>query len=497
MLNQTATETLAQLNSGAASAVDVVSAYVEQATSFDKSVGAFLSLRGDAAIEEARQIDQQRAAGKPLGKLAGLPVAVKDVLCTRGETTTCASRMLEGFRPPYDATVVAKLKAADAVIVGKTNMDEFAMGGSTENSAFKPTANPWDFERTPGGSSGGSAACIAASMAPLSLGTDTGGSIRQPAGFCGITGMKPTYGRVSRYGLVAFASSLDQVGPMAWTAEDAALLLEVIAGHDPLDSTSIEKEVPSYSETVGQPLEGLTLGVVPEHLDGGLDPDVENAVRESIRVYESLGAKITELSLPHSKYAVATYYLIAPSEASGNLARYDGVHYGRRTDVDQMVANLAEEGSTENPLVRMYRQSRSEGFGPEVKRRVMLGTYALSAGYYDAYYLKALKVRRLIQQDYDEAFKQVDLIIGPVTAAPAFKLGEKTQDPLSMYLVDSFTAPGNLAGIPGISIPCGPTANGLPIGLQLQGPVFAEDRLLRAAHMYQQATDWHTLRPQL
>ena len=497
MIDQTATATLEQLNAGAVSAVEVVDTFLQRASAVDDRVGAFLSLHRDEARAEARDVDAKRAAGKPLGKLAGLPVAVKDLLCTRSVTTTCASRMLEEFRPPYDATVVAKLKAAGAVLIGKTNMDEFAMGGSTENSAFKPTANPWDLERTPGGSSGGSAACIAASMAPLAIGTDTGGSIRQPAGFCGITGMKPTYGRVSRYGLVAFASSLDQVGPMTWTAEDAALLLEVIAGHDPLDSTSIEKDVPAYSETVGQPLEGLTLGVVREHLDGGLDAEVESAVREAIRQYESLGAKIKEVSLPHSKYAVATYYLIAPSEASGNLARYDGVHYGRRTDVEQMVSELASSGSGENPLVRMYRQSRSEGFGPEVKRRIMLGTYALSAGYYDAYYLKSLKVRRLIQQDYDNAFKGVDLMIGPVTAAPAFKLGEMTQDPLAMYLVDSFTAPGNLAGIPGISIPCGQTKSGLPIGLQLQGPVFTEERLLRAAHMFQQATDWHTRRPQL
>ncbi|MCG8584669.1 MAG: Asp-tRNA(Asn)/Glu-tRNA(Gln) amidotransferase subunit GatA [Pirellulales bacterium] len=495
MLDQTATQTLEQLASGAVSAAEVTQAYLDRAASLDENVGAFLSLRSEQALAEARQIDDQRAAGKPLGKLAGLPVAVKDVLCTNGETTTCGSRMLEHFAPPYDSTVVAKLKAAGAIIVGKTNMDEFAMGGSTENSAYKPTANPWDVERTPGGSSGGSAACVAASMAPLAIGTDTGGSIRQPAGFCGITGMKPTYGRVSRYGLVAFASSLDQVGPMTWTAEDAALLLEVIAGHDPLDSTSVDESVPEYSKTVAQPLEGLSLGIVREHLDGGLDPEVETAVREAIGAYESMGATIREVALPHSKYAVATYYLIAPSEASGNLARYDGVHYGRRTDVDAMRADLKAEDSNENPLVRMYRQSRSEGFGPEVQRRVMLGTYALSAGYYDAYYLKALKVRRLIQQDYDAAFNEVDLIIGPVTAAPAFKLGEKSQDPLSMYLVDSFTAPANLAGIPGISIPCGQSSGGLPIGLQLQGPVFAEDRLLRAAHMYQQATDWHERRP--
>jgi len=423
--------------------------------------------------------------------LAGLPVAVKDLLCAKGERTTCASRILENFRPPYDATVIAKLKAADAVLIGRTNMDEFAMGGSNENSAFFPTHNPWDLSRVPGGSSGGSAACVAARMAPLAVGSDTGGSIRCPAGLCGISGMKPTYGRVSRYGLVAFASSLDQIGPFGQTAEDCALLLQVLAGHDPKDSTSIDLPVPNYAETVRWPLEGLRLGLVREHFGDGLDPEVEAAVREAVRVYESLGAKVKHLSLPHGKYAVAVYYIIAPCEASSNLARYDGVHYGYRTD-KKATAALAD-----NALIQMYRRSRSEGFGPEVKRRIMLGTYALSAGYYDAYYKKALQVRRLIRQDFDRAFEEVDLIAGPVTPTPAFKLGERIDDPLAMYLFDLYTVSTNLSGIAGISIPCGFSASGLPIGLQLQAPPFAEERLLRGAAMFQQATDWHTKQPKL
>ena len=412
--------------------------------------------------------------------------------------------MLEHFVPPYDATVIAKLKAADAVLIGKTNMDEFAMGGSTENSAFQKTANPWDTTRIPGGSSGGAAACLAAGMAPLSIGSDTGGSIRQPAGLCGVTGLKPTYGRVSRYGLVAFASSLDQIGPLARTAEDVALLLEVMAGHDPLDSTSVDRPVPKYRETVKQPLKNLRLGLVREHFAAGLDREVEAAVREAVKVYESLGATVEDISLPHGKYGVATYYIIAPCEASSNLARYDGVHYGHRADEKKLVAALAAERAAlekagrreaaeaiDNPLVRMYRQSRAEGFGAEVKRRIMLGTYALSAGYYDAYYLKALKVRRLIRQDYDAAFAKVDLIVGPVTTSTAFKIGEKADDPLAMYLVDLYTVSANLAGIGGIAFPCGFSSAGLPIGLQLQAPPFEEERLLRATQMFQQATDWH------
>jgi aspartyl-tRNA(Asn)/glutamyl-tRNA(Gln) amidotransferase subunit A len=419
--------------------------------------------------------------------------------------------MLEQYRSPFHATVIEKLLAADAVLLGKTNMDEFAMGGSTENSAFGLTRNPWDRERTPGGSSGGAAACLAARMAPLSLGSDTGGSIRQPAAFCGVTGLKPTYGRVSRWGLVAFASSLDQIGPLARTAEDCGLLLEAIAGHDPRDSTSAPKPAPiAYSRSVKEPLAKLRLGVVKEHFGGGLDAEVEQAVREAITVYQSLGATVEEISLPHSRYAVATYYIIAPSEASSNLARYDGVHFGYRTDEKAMLAELDAERKTlaaagdrraldelDTPLVRMYRKTRSEGFGAEVKRRIMLGTYTLSKGYYDQYYVKALKVRRLIRQDYDAAFQKVDLVIGPVAPTAAFRIGEKINDPLAMYLEDLYTVSANLAGIPGMSIPCGFTPGKLPIGVQLQAPPFAEDRLLRAAHMFQEATDWHLRAPVL
>ncbi len=478
---QSATESLALLNQGELTSVELTQAYLNEIDDRDEQVGAFLRVDGEAALARAAEIDRRRQAGETLGELAGLPVAVKDVLCDSDERTTCASKMLENFRPPYDSTVVAKLKAADAVLLGRTNMDEFAMGGSTENSAFQLTRNPWDLDRAPGGSSGGAAACVAGGMAPLSIGTDTGGSIRQPAGLCGVVGLKPTYGRVSRYGLVAFASSLDQVGPLANSVEDVALLLAAIAGHDPQDSTSLEAPVPDYMATLNRPLDGLRLGIVREHFAEGLDAEVEASVREAIKVYESLGATVKEISLPHSKYAVATYYVIAPSEASSNLARYDGVHYGYRTE-------------RESGLVEMYCRTRDEAFGPEVKRRIMLGAYALSAGYYDAYYLKALKVRRLIRQDFDAAFEEVDLIAGPVTAEPAFKIGQMADDPLAMYLVDLYTVSANLAGLPGISLPCGFSKSGLPIGLQLQAPPLEEKRLLRGAQMYQANTDWHNKR---
>ena len=534
MIGLPATELVRRLTAGEVSSVELAQAFLDRIELHDGAVKAFLRVDRPAALAQAERIDRRRAAGELLGLLAGLPVAIKDVLCTQGEPTTCASRMLEHFRPPYDATVVARLKAADAVLIGKTNMDEFAMGGSNENSAFFPTRNPWDLGRIPGGSSGGSAACVAARMAPASIGSDTGGSIRCPAGLCGITGMKPTYGRVSRYGLVAFASSLDQIGPLGQTAEDCALLLEVLAGHDPLDSTSIDRPVPKYSRTIRQPLEGLRLGLVREHFGEGLDAEVEAAVREAVRVYESLGAKVKQLSLPHGKYAVAAYYIIAPCEASSNLARYDGVHFGHRTGQnisplplgegqgvrawpDARKNNTVDSGANhphplraptegwsgegtaaaDNALIQMYRRSRAEGFGPEVKRRIMLGTYALSAGYYDAYYKKALKVRRLIRQDFDRAFEEVDLIVGPVTPTPAFKIGERIDDPLAMYLFDLYTVSTNLAGIAGISIPCGFSSTGLPIGLHLQVPPFEEERLLRGAHMFQQATDWHTKQPPL
>jgi aspartyl-tRNA(Asn)/glutamyl-tRNA(Gln) amidotransferase subunit A len=487
--DQSAVELLGLLAKGDVSAVEVARAHLERIAERDRQIGAFLRVDADRALAKAEDVDRRRKQGRPLGKLAGIPVAVKDVLCDRDTLTTCASRMLANFRAPYDATVVAKLKLADAVLIGRTNMDEFAMGGSTENSAFQLTHNPWDLERAPGGSSGGAAACVAAGMAPLSIGTDTGGSIRQPAGLCGVVGLKPTYGRVSRFGLVAFASSLDQVGPLAGTVPDAALLLEAIAGHDPQDSTSLNVPTPQYSQSVDQPLQGFRLGVVREHFAKGLDAEVEAAVREAVKVYQSLGATVKEVSLPHSKHAVATYYVIAPCEASSNLARYDGVHYGYRADVPD-----SPDGD-DSPLVRMYRETRAEGFGPEVKRRIMLGTYALSAGYYDAYYLKALKVRRLIRQDFDAAFKQVDLIAGPITAEPAFKLGQMAGDPLAMYLVDLYTVSANLAGIPGLCLPCGFTKSGLPIGLQLQAPPLAEETLLRGARMFEAATDWHRRRP--
>jgi aspartyl-tRNA(Asn)/glutamyl-tRNA(Gln) amidotransferase subunit A len=510
LTDHTAVELLADLNARRVSSVEVTQAFIGQIQKLDGQVKAFLRYDADAALRQSRSIDERRAKGQTVGLLGGLPVAMKDLICTRGELTTCASKILAGFRPPYDAAIIEKLRAADTVFLGRTNMDEFAMGGSNENSAFFPTRNPWKLDCIPGGSSGGAAACVAARMACLSIGTDTGGSIRQPAGLCGVTGMKPTYGRVSRYGLVAFASSLDQIGPLARTAEDSALLLEAISGHDPRDSTSLNTTVPAYSNSVRQPLTGLKLGLIREHFGPGLDGEVEAAVRAAFKVYESLGAKVKELSMPHAKYGVATYYIIAPCEASSNLARYDGVHYGYRTDVPKMNSRLAEEtkqlqaaGKTkeladlDNPLVRMYRQSRAEGFGPEVKRRIMLGTYALSAGYYDAYYLKALKVRRLIRQDYDDVFREVDLIAGPVTSTPAFKIGEKSDDPLAMYMVDLYTVNANLAGVGGIAFPCGFSKNGLPIGLQLQGPPLEEEKLLRAAHMFQTATDWHTRRPPL
>jgi aspartyl-tRNA(Asn)/glutamyl-tRNA(Gln) amidotransferase subunit A len=503
----TSVDHLRNLNAGAVSAVELCQAYLDRIAAVDQRIGAFLRVDADRALQQAADIDARRAKRQPVGPLAGLPVAVKDLLCERGQLTTCASKMLADFRPPYDATVIAKLRAADAVFIGRTNLDEFAMGGSTENSAFQPTRNPWDVARSPGGSSGGSAASVAAGMAPLAIGSDTGGSIRQPAGLCGVVGMKPTYGRVSRYGLVAFASSLDQIGPFGRSVEDVALLLETIAGHDAQDSTSLNLSVPPYSQSVNRPLEGLRIGWAREHFGPGLDPEVESAVRGALDVYKSLGATLHEISLPHSKYGVAVYYVIAPSEASSNLARYDGVHYGYRTDETQMLAELDADrkrletaadrsglNDLDTALVRMYRRTRAEGFGPEVKRRIMLGTYALSAGYYDAYYLKALKVRRLIRQDFDRAFEKVDLIAGPITAAPAFKIGEMSGDPLAMYLVDLYTVSANLAGLPGLCLPCGQSKSGLPIGLQLHAPALEEDRLLRGARMYERGTDWHNQR---
>jgi aspartyl-tRNA(Asn)/glutamyl-tRNA(Gln) amidotransferase subunit A len=514
-LHLSAVELVAAVRSGDITASACTEAFLGRIDRTNGAINAFLSVDRDAALARAAEIDSKRRDGRPLGPLAGLPIAVKDALCTADQPTTCASRMLAGYRPPYDAEVVARLRAADAVIVGKTNMDEFAMGGSNENSAFGRVANPWDTSRAPGGSSGGSAACVAADMAPAAIGSDTGGSIRQPAGLCGITGLKPTYGRVSRRGLVAFASSLDQIGPMARSAADCALVLETIAGHDPGDSTSLSDPVPRYGETLAKPLTGLRIGRVPEHFAEGLDPEVARGVEEGFAVFRELGATIHDVELPHARFGIPTYYLIAPCEASSNLARYDGAHYGHRAEpgrghraepgrgqAEQGLGDTASDGvapeiTFDSPLVEMYCRSRAEGFGPEVKRRIMLGTYALSAGYYDAYYAKALRVRRLIRQDYLDAFAKVDLIGGPVSATPAFPLGAKTGDPLAMYLVDMYTVTTNLAGVGGISFPCGFTASGLPIGFQLQGPALSEPLLLNATDRFQQLTDWHRRRPSL
>ena len=476
-----ASQLVDQLQSGEISAKACTRFFLDQIESSNQKLNAFTTV-SESAIESAERIDARRAAGEPIGALAGLPVAIKDVACTKGLRTTAGSKMLETFVPPYDATIVEKIIAADGVVIGKTNMDEFAMGSSNENSYYGPCLNPWSDEHVPGGSSGGSAACVAGNLAPISIGSDTGGSIRQPASFCGITGLKPTYGRVSRFGLIAFASSLDQLGPMTKTAEDAALMMNVISGHDGRDSTSAKQDVPDFQDGLDKPLTGLKIGVCKEHFDDGLDAEVESTVREAISTLEGMGAVISEVQFPHTSSAVATYYVVAPCEASSNLARFDGVRYTTRAAADD--------------LEQMYAKTRAECFGEEVKRRVMLGTYALSSGYYDAYYLKASKVRRMIKQDYDYAFEQVDLIIGPTTPSPAFKMGEHTQNQLAMYLADIYTVSANLAGIPAISIPCGISKSGLPIGLQLQARSFDEATLLNAAHQFQQQTDWHTRRPQ-
>jgi len=460
----------------------VAEAYLARIDALDGRVGAYLTVVRDQALAAARESELRWRAGAPLGPLDGAPVALKDVLCTRGVRTTCGSKMLESFVPPYDATVVERLRAAGAVILGKTNMDEFAMGSSTEHSAFHPTRNPWDLARVPGGSSGGSAAAVAGGLAAGGLGSDTGGSIRQPAAFCGVVGMKPTYGRVSRYGLVALASSLDQIGPFAQDVWDAALLLGAVAGHDRRDATSIQAPVPEYVAELSKGVAGLTLGLPDEYFIDGMDPDVERAVRAAIEVLKELGARLERVSLPTTKHSLAAYYLILPAEASSNLARYDGVKFGLRVPG--------------RDLVEMESRTRAAGFGAEVKRRIMLGTYALSAGYYDAYYGKAQSVRTLVRREFAAAFARVDLIVAPTTPNVAFKHGEK-EDPLSMYLNDVFTIPGNLAGIPGISVPCGFSVTGLPIGLQLLGRPLDEPRLLRAAYAYEPATPWRSRRPEL
>jgi aspartyl-tRNA(Asn)/glutamyl-tRNA(Gln) amidotransferase subunit A len=492
--NVTATELVKQMNSGAISALEVNRAYLDRIERLDGQVKAFLRVDADAVSKQAKDIDNRRARGEALGALAGVPVAVKDNMCTLGEPTTCGSRMLLDYRPPYDAAVIQKLRQADAVIIGKTNMDEFAMGSSTENSHFGPSRNPWDLARIPGGSSGGSAAAVAAGFAPIALGSDTGGSIRQPAALCGIVGMKPTYGRVSRYGLVAFASSLDQIGPFAHSLTDAALLLQVISGHDDRDATSVDTAVPDYAALIDTPPERLRVGFVREFFGEGLDPEVEQAVRQAMRVYEEAGASLREVTLPHTKYGIPAYYIVAPAECSSNLARYDGTIFGHRAEDWSPVESWEEDIP---PLIRMMMASRAEGFGAEVKRRIMLGTFALSAGHADQYYNQALKVRRLIRNDFDAAFRDVDVLIGPTSPTAAFALGEKAADPLAMYLSDIYTITTNLAGIAGISIPCGLTHARLPIGLQLLTPAFAEENLLRTARVFERATEWHLQRPAL
>ncbi|MEL6491027.1 MAG: Asp-tRNA(Asn)/Glu-tRNA(Gln) amidotransferase subunit GatA [Cyanobacteria bacterium J06621_3] len=474
-----------QLTSKERSAVEIAQAQLDQAQAVEPQLNSFVSLTAEKALQQAKAVDDKIAAGEDIGLLAGIPIALKDNLCTKGIRTTCSSRILENFVPPYESTVTERLAAAGAVFVGKTNLDEFAMGGSTENSAFKTTSNPWDVSRVPGGSSGGSAAAVAGGQAPVSLGSDTGGSIRQPASFCGIVGMKPTYGLVSRFGLVAFASSLDQIGPFGRTVEDTAILLGAIAGHDPKDATSLNVEIPDYTKALPKDpagsLKGRTVGIVKETFGDGLDSKVGDAVNAAIEQLKSLGAEVKTISCPKFSYGVSAYYIIAPCEASANLARYDGVRYGLR----------AEEPN----LLSMYNKTRAEGFGAEVKRRIMIGTYALSAGYYDAFYLKAQKVRTLIKQDFDAAFKDVDVLVSPTVPTTAFKAGEK-DDPLSMYLLDLMTIPVNMAGLPGMSVPCGFDDDGMPIGLQLVSNVLREDLLFEVGHAYEQSTDWHTKQPQ-
>lgn len=466
------------------SSQELTRAVFDRINHVEPSVNAYISVTKDIALAQAEAADKA-ISDADIQPLTGIPVAIKDLICTKGVATTCASKILENFIPPYNATVMDKLNAAGAVMVGKVNMDEFAMGSSTENSGLKVTKNPWNLAHVPGGSSGGSAAAVAADMCLGSLGSDTGGSIRQPASHCGVVGVKPTYGRVSRFGLVAFASSLDQIGPLAKDVTDAAIILQVISGYDPKDSTSIDKPVPDYRAALSGDVKGLKIGMPKEyHTSNGMSEDVLSAVQNAMNLYKDAGAELVDISLPHSEYAVAAYYLIAPAEACSNLARYDGVKYGLR---DKNAASLID----------MYRNTRSAGFGPEVQRRILLGTYALSAGYYDAYYKKASQIRTLIKNDFMEAFDTCDIILSPVTPTPAFKIGENTDDPLTMYLSDIFTLSANLAGIPGLSVPCGFSGNGLPIGLQLMGNYFAEPTILNAAYCFEQATEFHKQRPKL
>ncbi len=464
--------------------VELTNGYLEQIERLDSKLRAYITVTADDALARAKEADERLKRGVDVTPLTGVPISIKDIFCTKGVKTTCASKILSNFVPPFDSTVVRKLKHAGAVLLGKNNMDEFAMGSSTENSAFFKTLNPWDIERVPGGSSGGSAASVAASMCAASLGTDTGGSIRQPAACCGVVGLKPTYGRVSRYGIIAFASSLDQAGPLTKDVEDAAIVLSAIAGPDPHDSTSINAPVPDYAAALKAGVKGMKIGIPKEYFIEGIDPEVRASVDKALEALKGLGAKLVNVTLPHTEYAISVYYLVATAEASSNLARYDGVKYGLRA-----------EGAAD--LLGMYNKTRDKGFGSEVKRRIMLGTYSLSAGYYDAYYKKASQVRALIRNDFDEAFKSCDCMVTPTSPSVAFKIGERVEDPLTMYLSDIFTISCNLAGLPGISLPCGFTKAGLPVGLQILGAPLGEETLLKAAYSFEQATEWHRRRPLL
>lgn len=464
--------------------LELTEAVLARIDEVEGDVQAYLTVTRDEALAQAKAVDEKIAKGEEIAFLEGIPGAIKDNICTKGVKTTCASKILQKFVPPYDATVMQKLNAQHTVIVGKANLDEFAMGGSTENSAYFTTHNPWNVDCVPGGSSGGSAAAVAAGTAVWALGSDTGGSIRQPASFCGVVGMKPTYGRVSRYGLVAYASSLDQIGPITKDVTDCAHIMNIIAGHDEMDSTSVNEAVPDYTKSLVQDVKGLKIGLPKEYFVKGMSPEVETAVKNAVKELEKLGAEVVEISLPHTDYAISTYYLIAPAEAATNLARYDGVSYGERAEDAQ-------------DLVEMMTKTRSQYLGEEVKRRIMIGNYALSAGYYDAYYLKALKVRRLVKEDYDKAFQQVDVIICPTAPSPAYKIGEKIANPLEMYLQDACTVPLNLAGLPGISVPCGYSADKMPIGMQIIGKALDEETLIRVAYTYEQSQSFHKDRAQL
>ena len=469
------------LQSKSISSVELTQHYLDRIARFDSTLNSYITVTPDLALEQARAADARIAAGNA-GPLTGIPLAHKDLFCTQGVRTSCGSKMLDNFIAPYESTVTSRFLDAGTVMLGKTNMDEFAMGSSSESSYYGPTRNPWDADRVPGGSSGGSASAVAARLCAAATGTDTGGSIRQPAGFTALTGLKPTYGRVSRWGMIAYASSLDQGGPMARSAEDCALMMQVMAGFDEKDSTSVDEPVADYSASLNNSLKGLRIGLPKEYFAGGLDAATADAIQQAVREFEALGAEVREISLPNAELAIPAYYVIAPAEASSNLSRFDGVRFGYRC---------------ENPadLTDLYKRSRSEGFGNEVKRRIMVGAYALSAGYYDAYYLKAQKIRRLIKNDFMAAYEQVDVILCPTSPTPAFRIGEKIDDPVSLYLTDIYTITANLAGVPGIALPAG-FANGLPLGMQLLGPYFSEARLLNIAHQYQQVTDWHTRAPQ-